>query len=350
MFEITDQDNLSREGLLKTKHGILKTPAVFPVHDLGGDGGENTPRYWEKIKEMNTGMFNAAILSMNNRGVLGRILEIGVHRYLRFFGITFVDSGGYVYKKYNLRIKPKQILEIQEKMGADIASTLDFPINYKVFSENDRIMATIESAIIADSARKDQEMNLFASINGYDPVLIKNVIKHLERKCNFDGYAIGSLLPKFSNYRLLIDSILAARREIKNKPLHVYGLGSPVIANLLIYLGVDSFDSSFFVISSGKRNYSVPGYGRVDFSELEKYPELPCECPICKTYEIDQIRRKRELLCLHNLSVLNKELEDVKQAIREHNIESYLHKRFEKNPWAKRAFRYAKDRIRMSGG
>jgi 7-cyano-7-deazaguanine tRNA-ribosyltransferase len=350
LFEIVCEDNLSREGFLKTRHDVLHTPAVFPVNDLGGDGGHNTPRYWEKNKEMNTAMFNAAILSMNKRGVLGRILEIGIHRYLRFFGVAFVDSGGFIYKRYNLRIKPEKIIEIQEKMGADIASTLDFPINHKVFSENNLIMATVKNAIITESVRKNRDMMLFASVNGYDPLLIRNVIRHLERNCDFDGYALGSLMPKFSNYRLLVDSILAARKEVKNKPLHVYGLGSPLIANLLIYLGVDSFDSAFFVISSGKRNYSVPGYKRIDFSELEKYSKLPCECPVCKTHKIEEIRRKRELLCLHNLSVLHYELNKIKQAIREHRVEDYLSKRFEKNPWAKRAFQYAKNRMRISGG
>jgi len=350
LFEITCEDNLSRQGILETKHGPLHTPAFFPVHDLGWKGTSNTPRYWEKYKEINTAMFNAAILSMNSRGSLGRILEIGIHRYIRFFGVAFVDSGGFIYKRYNLRIKPEKILEIQEKMGADIASTLDFPISYKVLSENNLIVATVKSAMITESLRKNRDMLLFASVNGYDPLLIRNVIRHLERNCKFNGYAIGSLLPKFSNYRLLVGSILAARKEVKNKPLHVYGLSSPLIANLLMYLGVDSFDSSFFVISSGKRNYSVPGYGRISFSELEKYPELPCECSVCKTHGIAEIRKKRELLCFHNLSVLHSEVNEMKQAIREHRVEDYLATRFEKNPWAKRAFQFAKSKIRFSGG
>ena len=299
---------------------------------------------------MDTAMFNAAILSMNKQNKLGRMLEIGIHRYTRFFGVAFVDSGGFIYKKYKLRIKPEQIFHIQQKIGADIASTLDFPINHKIFSENNLITATVKNAIIADSIRKDNDILLFASINSYDPILLRNVIRHLERNCSFDGYALGSLLPKRSNYRLLIDSILAVRREVKEKPLHVYGLGSPLIVNLLAYLGVDSFDSSFFVISSGKRNYSVPGYGRINFSELKKLPSLPCDCSICKTHRLEELRNKRDLLCFHNLLVLYNEIGEIRRAIREEEMEKYLVKRFEKNYWGKMAFRFAKKRVRLSGG
>jgi 7-cyano-7-deazaguanine tRNA-ribosyltransferase len=120
--------------------------------------------------------------------------------------------------------------------------------------------------------------------------------------------------------------------------------------NLLVYLGVDSFDSSFFIISSGKRNYSVPGYGRISFSELKNFPNLPCDCSICESHGLEEIRKKRDLLCFHNLLVLYREIGEIKQAIIDNETEEYLTKRFENNPWGKMAFRYAKKRIRLSGG
>ena len=139
MFEEKVSDGFARVGELTTKHGILKTPTFFPVHNLGAKGGWNTPRYWEKFPQINTGLFNAAFLSQNRGGHLGTILKTGLQPFIRFFGIIFADSGGYIYNKYHLTIKPERILEIQEKMGADIASTLDFPIQCKALSENERI-------------------------------------------------------------------------------------------------------------------------------------------------------------------------------------------------------------------
>ena len=105
MFEIEATNGLARNGKLKTKHGVLSTPALFPVHDLGSEGGWNTPRYWEKFPHINTAMFNASILALNRRGYLGTMLHIGIHRFLRFFGVAFVDSGGFLHQKISARIK-----------------------------------------------------------------------------------------------------------------------------------------------------------------------------------------------------------------------------------------------------
>jgi len=340
-------DNIARIGNLDTKHGALETPVLFPVHNLGAEGGWNTPRYWEKFPQINTAMFNASFISMNKRGHLGTVLQLGVHRFIRFFGVAFVDSGGFIYKKYRLTLKQERILEIQEKMGADIASTLDYPIQCKALSENSNIARTINNAKLALSSRKDSEMLLFASINGYDPLVIRNVIRHLKKHGTFDGFAMGSLMPRYSNYRLLVDLILAAKLEVGEAPLHVYGLGSPLVTHLLIYLGVDSFDSSYFVVASGKRNYSIPEYGRVEFRDLQKYETVHCQCPICQKHPIQELRKSRELLTFHNLWTLWNEMEQTKTAIREGRMEQYLIARFKKAKWAKKALEYAKRRVRF---
>ncbi len=347
MFEIMESDNLARTGILHTKRGSLETPVHFPVHNLGARGGWNTPRYWEKFTQINTAMFNASFLSMNKRGCLGTILQLGVHRFIRFFGVSFVDSGGFIYKKYRLTLRQERILEIQEKMGADIASTLDYPIQCKALSENSNIIRTIKNAKLALSLRKDSKMLLFASINGYDPEILRNSIRHLKKHGAFDGFAIGSLMPRYSNYRLLVDLILAAKLEAGETPLHIYGLGGPLVTQVLIYLGVDSFDSSFFVIASGKRNYSIPGYGRVEFKDLQKYQFVQCQCPICQKHSLQELRKSRTLLTLHNLWTLWNEMEQTKTAIREGRTEEHLTARFRKAKWAKKALEYAKHRVRF---
>ena len=348
MFEIQVTDGLARVGKLKTKHGFLSTPVLFPVHDLGSEGGWNTPRYWEKFPHINTAMFNASVLALNRGGHLGTMLRIGIHRFLRFFGVAFVDSGGFLYRKYRLGLRPQKILEIQEKIGADIASTLDYPISCKALSENYNIIRTVNNAKMAASLRKDSEMLLFASIHGYDPTVIRNVIKHLKKHGRFDGFAIGSLMPKYSNYSLLVDLILAAKLEAREMPIHVYGLGSPLVTHLLIYLGVDSFDSSYFVVAAGKRNYAIPGFGRIEFKDLHKYSsEIKCQCPICKTTPIQELRKSRDLLTFHNLWTLWNEIDQVKIAIKENRLEKYLEERLSRAKWAKKALEYAKRRVRF---
>jgi tRNA-guanine family transglycosylase len=353
MFEVEYADGLARVGRLKTKHGTLSTPVLFPVHDLGKKGKWNILRYWEKFPYINTIMFNASFLALNHGERLGAILQTGIHRFLRFFGVVFVDSGGFIYRKYRLPLKPEKILEVQEKIGADIASTLDYPINCKALSENNNIIRTVNNAKIAASLKKDPEMLLFASINGYDPSIIRNVIKHLKKHNCFDGFAIGSLMPKYYNFKFLIDMLLAAKLEAGDIPIHVYGLGGPLIVHLLMYLGIDSFDSSFFMIASGKRNYAIPGFGRIEFKNLHKYmSKITCKCPICRTTPLQEIRKSRDLIALHNLWTLWNEIEQAKIAIKENRIEEYLSLRLSKAKWAKKAFEYAKHRVqfRFPGG
>jgi len=326
---------------------MVETPTIFPVHNLGADAGWNTPKYWDVFPEVNTGMFNASYLYMDKRNRLNEILSQGIHRYIGFTGVAFVDSGGFIYKKYGLSASQQQILEIQEKVGADIASTLDHPINLdKDNLKNLSISKSVLNAKTALHIRKDKDMLLFASIHGYDPLIIRNVIRHLNRHGEFDGFAIGSLMRHFYSYRKIIDLVVATKRETKNKPLHVYGLSGILVMPLLIYLGVDSTDSSVFVIAAGKRDYIVPGFRRVSIHRLKEVKEV-CKCPICSSHPIKQIVTDRKYLSLHNLWVLWFELQQIKCAIREKELENYLEERFTRTPWAKSAFEYAKRRFKF---
>jgi len=347
MFEITHTHGLARNGIFHTKHGKVATPTVFPVHNLGADAGWNTPEYWKIFPEINTGMFNASYLYMDKRNRLKEIMEKGIHRYLDFPGIAFVDSGGFIYEKYKISVTQNKIMKIQEDIGADIASTLDSPILLRDRNpENSYITKSVESAKKALILRKDTEMLLFASIHGYDPIVIRNVIRHLNKHGDFDGFAIGSLMKHFSNYRWLVDLVYTARKEVRNKPLHVYGLSGVLISQLLIFLGVDSMDSSAFIIAAGKRNYIIPGSGRVSIHRIEDAQGI-CNCKICSSYPFDFIKQDRRCLALHNLWAIWREIKTVKLMMREGELEKYLKERFDNNPWAKAAFTYASKRIKF---
>jgi len=347
-FQVTDTDGLARTGILNTKHGRVDTPTIFPVHNLGADAGWNTPKYWEHFPEINTAMFNASYLYMDRRHRLTNILEKGIHDYIGFPGVIFVDSGGFIYSKYNLTVSQKELLEVQEHAGADIASTLDQPITFlKALSKHAKITKSVNNAKQASRLRQDKEMLLFASLQGYDPVLLRNIIRHLDKHGQFDGFAIGSLMKSFSNYRQIVDLVVTARRTIPDKPLHVYGLGGVLIIPILIYLGVDSTDSSTFIIAAGKRDYIIPKFKRVSVHAVIKSDEVFCKCPICSSHTMSQIKDSRKYLSLHNLWAIWYEISSIKCAIKEKRLESYLQNRFNKNPWAKKAFRYAQRRLRL---
>jgi len=343
-FKLLYGDGLARVGELTTKHGTIRTPVIFPVHNIGAAAGWNTPRYWEIFPEINTGMFNAVYILLNNRKVYDKIrLAGGLHNFLGFPGVAFVDSGGYIKVKKLLDFDAETVTKLQEEIGADIASTLDEPFNVHDKNLYEKIQTSVKNA---KEISMNSEMLIYASVHGNDPVILYNVLKYLLKENTFDGYAIGSLVPIRSNFRLLVDLILTAKRVVKDKPLHVYGLGGLLTIPLLTYLGVDSVDSTAYIYCGGKRRYFIPGYKDVKIEWLSKLRDLPCACPICCSNTIETIRANRSLLALHNLWALWFEIKQIRLAISEGWLEEYLKKRFYKTPLIAEAFEYAKMKIK----
>ena len=348
MFEVVQEDQLARIGELKTPHGPLKTPTIFPVHNLGAQRGWNTPRYWEALPNIKTAMFNAYCIFRNHRKIHEKInLAGGIHNFLGFQGVVFVDSGGYLGLKAPLNIDQETAIRIQESIGADIASTLDFPFNMRCdWRIHDKIEESVKNAQKAHEQKLREDMLLYASVHGDDPLILRNVLRFLSKFNAFDGYAIGSLLPVRSDFRLIVDLVISARSAIPDKPLHIFGLGGFLTTPLLAYLGVDSSDSTSFIICAGKRLYFVPGYGDIPMRKLEEIGELPCNCPICCSKNIQQIRSDRSLIALHNLWTLWYEMRQVRFAIAEHRLEKYLERRYSRTPAIKMAFEYASRKLK----
>jgi len=208
-----------------------------------------------------------------------------------------------------------------------------------------RISHSIDLALEASDAH-DGDETLLASVHGYDPSTVQNSIRHLERYGDFDGYAVGSLVPIRTDYEKVTKIILAARRAT-DKHLHVYGLGGITYQPLLLYIGVDSFDSSAFVRSAAKRNYLMPGFGGEPLQNIENLTHLPCACPVCSTRSFETIRNDRDLLVQHNLWSLALELRRFRYVYESgKDVETYLDLRFQGNEVTQRAYRLAKQQVR----
>lgn len=293
-------------------------------------------------------MFNTASLHMDKRHRLGSILRHGVHKFTEFPGIVFLDSGGFIYRKYQLKVSQEELFDLQMKMKGDIVSTLDFPFLLSDRPKDSDISVSVRNARDALTFRKRKGVLLYASVHAYDPSILTNVVRHLRRFGEFDGLALGSLMRSFSSHELVIDLVLALRREAPDLPLHIYGLGGPIISTLLAYLGVDSVDSSMFVINAGKRQYLLPNLKRVSVGELEGR-KLPCECKICSSHNARDLRRDRDLLSFHNLWICWENMNHVRNAIRENRIEEYVEAAFSPAPWAQKALNYARHRMELGG-
>jgi tRNA-guanine family transglycosylase len=261
--------------------------------------------------------------------------------------VVFADSGGFDFQEEEVDTTPEQTLETQQQIEADIFGTVDIPLSRdnRQAENQRRISRSIDLALEASDHHDGEEL-LFGSVHGYDPETVRNTIRHLERNGDFDGYALGSLVPVRTDYEKVTKIILSARRAT-DKHLHVYGLGGVTYQPLLLYLGVDSFDSSAFIRSAGNRNYLIPGFGGEPMKNIEELSHLPCACPICSNRSFDAVRAERDLLVQHNLWALALELRRFRyMAAADEDLESYLDLRFQGNEVTRRAFRLAKQQVR----
>ena len=340
---------LYRQRALDTPHGTVETPVLFPVSNIGKRSSDNTPEYTDSIPDLSTAMVNARAIrnrdSQWNQLLGGSTLrgEMDVSKET----IIFADSGGFDFQEESVDTTPAETLETQNQIEADIYGTVDVPLSRENRqAENQRrISRSIDFALEA-SNHHDGEALLFGSVHGYDPETVRNTIRHLEQNGDFDGYALGSLVPIRTDYEKVTKIILAARRATE-KHLHVYGLGGLTYQPLLLYLGVDSFDSSAFIRSAGNRNYLIPGFGGEPMKHIEELSYLPCACPVCSSRTFDDVRADRDLLVQHNLWALALELRRFRyMAAADEDLEAYLDLRFQGNEVTKRAFRLAKQQVR----
>lgn len=81
----------------------------------------------------------------------------------------------------------------------------------------------------------------------------------------FDGFAIGGLIPRRHDTKLVLAIVEAVKQEIGDKHLHVFGLGHPTLLTDLYKAGADSVDSSSYV------KYAVEGklWSDPDFHALD---------------------------------------------------------------------------------
>ena len=333
------ENSLSRSGFLETRHGKLHLPSVIPVLKP-----VKFDKYWfTLLKEKLTDAFmiNASILL--NSPIIEEVLKKGIHSYLNYEGVVFCDSGG--YSKFSRDIQQDKLLDVQLRLGVDIITTLDYPTQLsKTWVRRDMIRKSVDNALIAGENIDDEKnVLIFASVHGPSSNEIKNTITFLERYSSFDGYAVGSLLSIKSDYKRIVDLIIAARRAT-NKHLHAYGIVGSATYPLMFYLGVDSVDSQGTLLSGGTRHFYVPGKTDIHYKKLEM-SQWSCPCKVC-TNQVAQNLSLREKIALHNFLTVQREVKLIQRLIMEGSYEEYLKDRFATSTVLKRAFKYASRKIK----
>src|SRR3989344_7150643 len=221
MFEILaeDQHTQARVGNLHTAHGAIETPCFMPVPTKGAVKFVTT----DLLKEMQAQAIicNAFVLSLNP-GV--EIIEKlgGLQKFMGFDGVCFTDCGGFQLsrKTFNpghkedglvfknpfqggkVHLTPEKIMEIQIRLGSDVAMGLDDMPDYneprqRYVDSLKRTHEWMEQCKEAHDRLKkkynSQQLLFGITQGGTLPDLRKESCEFM-KKLNFDGFAIGGLV------------------------------------------------------------------------------------------------------------------------------------------------------------
>ncbi len=335
-FTVHSKDLMGRAGVLRTKSGAFLTPHMFPVVNPNSHGFSQ-----EFLNELGIHaiMTNAYLL---RRARLDKKPE-DVHETLGFRETVATDSGAYQILEYgHVAVKPRDIVEYQERINSDIGVILDFPTGFR--SDPSRAGWTVDETVKrADEALRVRTRN---DILWVGPIQGGIHLREIARsalemsKRDFAIYALGSPTEVMESQRfdLLVDMIVTAKKFVPpGKPFHLFGAGHPSLFAFLVALGCDLFDSAAYALYARTDRY-ITSEGTVRLEDME---EFPCLCEACKGRTPREARRlkppeREQILSKHNLQACFSELRKIREEIRKGRLWDLLELRAHTHPAMKR--------------
>ena len=349
-----DKNCGARYGILHTPHGDVEVPCFMPVGTLATVKTLSP----EEIKSIGSGIILANTYHLHLRPGEDIVNKAGgVHKFMNYDGPMLTDSGGFqvfsLAEKRNISeegvtfkshlngdkifFTPEKVIEIEEKIGADIIMSFDECIPYPVSYEycKNSTMRTLRWAKRGKDAHKKEDQALFGIVQGGEfPDLRKYCAEELV-KMNFDGYSIGGTSigePKVVCFNM-ID--MAIKYLPFDKPRYLMGVGSLDYILEGIAKGIDMMDC-VLPTRIARHGTLMTHQGRVNIKN-EKYKEdftpldNECDCYTCKNYTKAYLRHLyvsneslgQRLLSIHNLRFLISIVEGARKAIKEDRFLEY---------------------------
>ena len=329
MFEIKAKDMRGRVGLLKTKHGDIKTPNLMPVIHPRKQT-INVKDYGADIVITN------AYLIYKDEDLSKKALDVGLHELINFDGPIMTDSGSFQLSVYgDVDITNKEVIEFQEAIGTDIGTSLDIPTGPYVDREKaeEDLEITLERAKEAISFVKENgyEMKINSVVQGSTYPDLREYCASELTKLDADLYPIGAVVPlmEMYHYKDLVDAVMHSVKCLPDsKARHLMGAGHPMIFALCVAMGCDLFDSAAYILYAEDDRF-LTTRGTI---KLENLTEMPCSCEVCCKYTPDDLRamdkeERTKLIAQHNLHVSFAELRLIRQAISEGSLMELVEER-----------------------
>lgn len=338
----------ARLGVLHTPHGDIQTPIYMPV----GTAAVVKAMTSREMEEIGTQILLSNTYHLHLRPGEDLVAEAGgLHRFMDWHKPILTDSGGFqVFSLAGIRtiaeegvtfqshldgsrqfIGPETSMDIQQKLGADIAMAFDVCSPYPCDHETARVNMerTHRWAQRCKEHHTREDQALFGIVQGafYKDLRIESA-KTLS-DMDFIGYGIGGLSvgePKPIMYEMLEEMMPYMPAH---KPRYLMGVGTPDCLIEGVLRGIDMFDcvlatriarNGTALTSAGRLVVRNAQYAR-DFGPID--PE--CDCYACTHFSRAYVRHLIKageitggrLLSIHNLRFLIRLMERVREAIAE---------------------------------
>jgi len=276
-----------------------------------------------------------------NRGLL---TDSGGFQVFSLQGLRKIDDDGVQFSSHidgsRHYLTPEIVMDIQQKLGADIAMCFDecapYPCSYEEAERAVRRTSLWAARCKASHNKPDQA--LFGIIQG-------NVFADLRERSareitalDFPGYAIGGLSvgePKSHMYAMLdsVDGYLA-----HDRPRYLMGVGAPEDLVEGVKRGIDMFDC-VLPTRLARHGTAITSGGKLVIRNANYAEDLApvdpaCGCYTCRNFSRAYIRHlikaeemlAHRLLTIHNVSYLLKLMSDIREAINCDDLDGFSHK------------------------
>ena len=381
-FLIEGKHKTARAGRLQLDRGEVLTPVFMPV---------GTQAAVRTLSPLHLESTPAQIILANTYHLHQRPGEDlvakhgGIHKMMNVKIPMLTDSGGFqvfslgkkevteegVRFRYEVDgqetfLSPEKSMEVQQKLGADIAMVFDeclaFGTERKYAEASVDRTTRWETRSKAAHTRPDQ--SLFGIVQGgFWPDLRKKSAKAIQN-IGFDGYAIGGLSVGEGHQKMVEVLGYTLPHMAPESPRYLMGVGRPLDLVEGVAMGVDMFDcviptrharSGMFYTSRGRVRITDARYRRDMYP-----PDSSCTCYTCTNFSrayLHHLFKIGEVLgatltTLHNIHWFCDFMTRMRTSIIEGDFEAFradVHKQYpERTSQPKKPSKKAKNRSKKS--
>jgi|TARA_B110000196_G_scaffold215629_1_gene185074 queuine tRNA-ribosyltransferase len=288
-FNVINNDNYSRAGLIETHRGNIQTPAFMPV------GTQATVKACLINDVIKTGseIILANTYHLMIRPGVDRIISAGgLHKFMNCSLPILTDSGGFqimslsklnkvdrekgaIFNSHvdgkKFALSPEESIRVQKSLDSDIVMIMDEcpkkTTDYKIINKS-MDLSLYWAQRSKDAFGINPHKALFGIVQGglFKDLRLKSINELI--KITFDGYAVGGLAVGESQKEMF--DILDDIKEYlpQDKPRYLMGVGTPSDIIGAVKRGIDMFDC-VLPTRSGRTGLAFTWNGRINIKNAK---------------------------------------------------------------------------------